>query len=694
MKTKIGITKLNGIVIPSIEGEQSDNINLAATINASFMSMGYIVSQDLFCALQHLSESQLKTIHSTVLPILQHAKGADVKHTPMYVNFPQEVIEADEVMLYMNAILHYWSAGQWKPESEVIAKRYAYENVQFIELGIIKDEDIDGVLTSILSSTDSISGSDKAIVEWFLTNSSTLLFPEEIPFKENLCLVAANMIERDLPINDLVSNAVDVLRVVTHMNGGDVSLAANTKFKSLPRKTRKLLCSALEGVANEEDLNRHRGKFVKLFHNLHVGDYSDKLYNLIKKARNNEKVVTFNGMVEMAIQAGNYKDTIALLATRPSEFARRLDHVLRLNQVGKRQGEIVESFMAVANQVPTRIIIQLMGHFKTRYVDVVSRVAFPKGNVQKALALDTPLKALPTEVADSIMNGLLRTLKTRFGELEPLGKVYVDPRLANCPVPSQQRSASDATRQVARGTRLPIGDDKNTLRFFIYWVGRDIDLSATLHDSEFNQLGHVSYTELKNQKYQSYHSGDITSAPSGASEFIDITMAGAKEAGARYVAMNVYVYSGPTFSEHDACYAGWMTRTKPNSNEIYDAKTVEQKIDLNSETKNSIPVVFDLVTREAIWADLSFSGRSSQDFGRRTHAYAGNNVENNRANITDVVKSIVTLDNKLTLEELFSFHAEARGEIVENIEDADTVFSLETGITPYDITTIQSDYVI
>ena len=64
-------------------------------------------------------------------------------------------------------------------------------------------------------------------------------------------------------------------------------------------------------------------------------------------------------------------------------------------------------------------------------------------------------------------------LQKRFLSLDNLGKVYLDDRLIECPIPSQQRSASTDFR-AARGTRIPFGKEKDTLRFFTYWVGNDI----------------------------------------------------------------------------------------------------------------------------------------------------------------------------------------------------------------------------
>jgi hypothetical protein len=332
-------------------------------------------------------------------------------------------------------------------------------------------------------------------------------------------------------------------------------------------------------------------------------------------------------------------------------------------------------------------LTQLLGHLNTRNEDKDKMVVLPKGNVQHAQVVRKPIPKLAQKTVKALTDGINQSLITRFSELKSLGNVYVDPALKDCPLPSQQRSASEGMFQVARGTKLPIGE-KGTLRFFIYWKGQDIDLSATLHDDNFEMIERVSYTHLKSAKYQSYHSGDETSARNGASEFSDINIDEAAAAGARYVAMNVLVYSGPTFADHETVYAGWMTREHVNDNEIYEPRTVEQKIDLQSESKNAVPVLFDLVERKAIWVDVTTPRNS---YGSGFGGYNGNNVENNAAAISDVLESFID-GNKLSLHELFTLHGKARGTLVESKEEADVVFSPYDGITPYHINDINADF--
>lgn len=688
-------------------GPAKRNQTLALTFNAEMMRLGFVMSKELFNEISYLDKAAITNLYGKVIPILKSMKGDDVKYKPMYPNFPDQVMEMSHLELYLNAIMHYWSFGEWKPDYDELPRGIALEDSKFVTLDLCEDENesVFGLLNTLFSSNSSLSQEDRDIVEWsFDYYNTTELFsgavPSEIPFKETMCIVAANLLQQKLSPQKFVKTSTDVLRLMTHLSDGDVSLSENTKFKSFPNKQRRLFLQLIENNINEDDIARHKNKWVKAFHILHVGDYKNKYpktFAIAQKIRNKITLNTFASRVERALANGDTKVLPDLLGSRPGEFARRLDHVLRIS---KKNKPVVEAFSAVMPKVSTRVLLQLGAHINARADEDNVRVAFPKGNAQSAMLLPA-LPPLKPKAISTLQKNIDETLIERFSELEPLGDVWIDPKLKECPVPIQQRSASTGLFSVARGTRLPISD-KNTLRFFIYWVGKDLDLSATLHDEELNIVENISYTNLKSTCYQSCHSGDIVNAPNGAAEFIDITMDGALKAGIRYVVMNVLVYNGPNFSEHKKCYAGWMTKDQPNSGDVFDPKLVEQKIDLTSEAKNAFPVVFDLKARQGIWCDL-ITGRNAF-----ANTFIPNNVENNRASIQDSLKAMLSLSNKPSLYNLFELHAKARGTLIDNRvlrtkvssdgsgddweDNADTVFSLNEGITPFDVNKISSEF--
>ena len=705
----IAIKKARAIVLETCTCQEKLTSDAQVlTLNANMMTLGFIMSQDLYHQLCCLDVKAFKKLAVEVMPILQELKGAHVNHRPMYPNFPKQVIDASDEVLFFNAIDHYYSAGEWLPNYNKLPRSFVFEEVKFQEIKAINPIEFLQLFTQLLKSQDSLSDQDKAIVQWFLKSdyASQLVVPE-IPFHENMCLIAAYYLQEGRDLTPVVKNATDLLRIVTHLSGGDVSLAENTRFKSLPRSQRRVLVQQLERVINEEDIGRHRKKWVRLFHNLHVGDYSNKVFKIAKKARNNQHLKSFYSDLEEALLKRDIPLVLKLLQSRPGEFGRRLDHVLRLAMaldwkvincsnpeqimsfqdlkqlVGTaNQQVVVESFLQVVDKIPTRNLTQLFGHLSSRTYDTMEKIIFPKGSFQNAVVVEKHLMAITDDVLLPLKDGIKKSLELRFSEKEALGKVWLDPALIDCPLPSQQRSASTAFVNMARGTRLPLTDGKDTLRLFVYWVGKDIDLSATFHDEAGNMIEQVSYTQLRSQEYQAYHSGDITNAPKGASEFIDINITAAAKS-ARYLAMNVLVYNGPNFKDHDECFVGWMAREYSNSNEVYDPATVEQKITLNQGCRNIVPVVFDLLERKAIWVDLPTSSRAF---------YVNNNVESNAASIQQKLYSILNSRNKLSLYELFEWHINARGEMAKTPEEADITFGLEGDITPFDVNEINANY--
>jgi hypothetical protein len=693
-RNTIALKKLNALIIPQDLLGQNDSRELAMAFQANVMRLGFILSENLVDIISTLSVDSIGRLYPSVINTLKEMKGADVEHRPMYPNFPRQVMEASDVELFVNAIAHYWTLGEWKPDYEKLPRKFSFEETKFLPIRVASGNEFRDILHDILSSADSITEEDKQIVQAFLENEENPRIPDEIPFKENMCLVAGYYLSKGKPnpAKKLMKTATDVLRVATYMSGGDVSLAENTKFISFPRSTRRVFVEVLERVGREEDFIRHKNKWVRLFHCLHIGEFKGRIRETAAKLRNNEKIVTFNGRLESRLARKNVVGAVDMLMERPGEFARRLDHLLRLSPEFDDATYVTQKFVSVVGDIPTRNLLQLMGHLRVRN-HLTKRVVFPKGSAQRAQTIPGHNQLyriderLIARIGDAIQGELIR----RFGDLKPLGRMWVDPELQGCPLPTQMRSASEGLLTVARGSQLPIDDDgvKKVLRLFIYWVGLDVDLSATFHNEAFETVSQISYTNLRCGELRAWHSGDITRAPCphGASEFIDIDIDGAIRAGVRYVTMNVFSFSGIPFSDMETCFAGWMTRNEPESNEIYDPMYVKQKIDLRTPSRNAVPVVFDLHYRKAIWVDLTTR--------TRTHHW-GNNVHSNRATIEDIVEAMTTLSNKVSLYDLLVLHAIARGDLVNAKSDADIVFGFDRdeGYTPYDVTFINSELIV
>lgn len=661
----------------------------ALAMQAEFMRFGFSMDESLYGRISELDDKTAVELYDEIVPLLARMALGDRQWLPMYPNFPRQVMEASDCELFLNAITHYWTWGEWRPEYSKETRLPKFEETKFRPLSAGDDADLMRVFTQLLGSKASISDHDRSILRWFVENYGLELrdhLPASIPFKEQLCFFAAACLNTGIGelASDCCKTATDVLRVYVGLSGGDVSLAVPTKFRSLPRPQRRLLIQMLDRVANTDDLARHLERWKRAFHSLHVGEFkktAPHIYELAQQVRDG-KIRTFSGEVEMAIVARDAEKLAKLLGSRPGQFARRLDHLLRIFP-GARADSLIELFLERAPEVPSRLLLQLLAHFRTRTRESHERIVFPKGSVAKARVLLDILPALPKAQVERLCSGIEQCLIDHYASGEPLGKVWVDPFLQHCPAPLSLRSAAEGLVTVARGTRLPL-TDKSTLRMFVWWIGQDVDLSCTLYSEKLRELGHISYTNLRMKGIDACHSGDITTAPApdGAAEFIDIPIEAALKKKIRYVAMNALDFTGVTFANIEHCHVGWMTRDHPQANEVYDPKTVEQKIDLKTPTRLAMPAVFDLKRREAIWLDLAGGVKSRRP----------NNVESNAATLVDLVRSGLSIEDKPSLHELFTLHARARGELVDTREEADTVFAFDDGITPFHTAEILAEY--
>jgi stress response protein SCP2 len=671
-----------------------------ATIQKNLENLGFIMSRALCDRLStHTPEAVTKFYNETVT-VLKKMVGAHKRYSPMYPNFPAQVMEASEAELYWNAMSHYLGAfisDMLDDKDFVVLPKYAkderedldpeVETIRLRVIGLGNQEDFDRIFTNILAANSSIPQTDKDILTWFVQEYQDRiknLLPDKIPQKETLsfvCGLALQHCQDATFLTKLIDTATDVLRVAVALSNGDVSLAADTKFRRFKRSERRFLLAALDHASNAtEDMLRYPEVWKRLGRELRPGDYAER-YPLAYKAfdviRNDLPFDTYNNKVELALGVGDLDMVLSLLSERPGVFARRMDHVLRLG--GGVQA--VDRFLSVASKVSTPVLLAVYNHFKNRQTHF-RRAFFPKGNVGKVQMPDAVLPILPRDLSQAVASGVRNTLVERFRQLPPLGKVWIQPEMATQMVPVALRSASKALHTITRGSRLPIPDSP-FLRFFIWWKNgqerTDIDLSCVMLDDQYITKANVSYFDLRDGLLGCYHSGDITSAPRGACEFIDANLQKLQDRGIRYLVMCVNSFTQQPYKDLPECFAGLMGRTKPQSGEIFEARTVQQKFDLTSETTFAIPMIIDVKTREMIWADLGVKTR-----------HRLNNINSNRDNISMMTEAMVTL-NRPNLYDLFMMHAEARGEIVSR-EDAEVRFAMHEGVTPYDIDRILTEF--
>lgn len=650
----------------------------------------------------------------------------DYKTTVMYKGFPNEVMEMEEAELYFNAFIHYFTAGHVFPESINIDRfpliEYEGHKLQPIELAYppyIVNEAV-----KIFKSNVAMPPHDKeyamAIVKEygkfyasiFIHN---LFVPMQMTVKENIATAVFVLYDKvNMTPNfmhKLLPTATDVLRFVTCMCSGDVSLAENSSYNGISRPERRLIMKLLSRTNNlEEDMLRHKSKWIRLGEVLHPFEYKDAKYDNVVVAftairNNNSHIETFNSKSEKAIQSKDVDQITEILSLRPGEFVRKLDRVLRETDNVADQHTILAKFAECLSRsnVPVATILQLKEHFKNRDTEA-ARFIMPKSNTSKLVQIPELSKHISVDTSSYVVSICDSYIYSTARNKPFLGKVFIDKDLKDYTVPLNLRSTTKSLKTIARGSKISniIDDDHNIIRSFVYWKddsatkgqeGRvDLDLSVQVLDDEYNPLESCAYFNLKAGSMM--HSGDIVAAPHGASEFIDINIDKLRleKPEARYAVISINSFTNQKLNTVPECFAGIMVRDSIGSGEIYEPKTVKYKFDLNTDAVNTIPMIIDVIGKVAYWVDMSYT--------RKAKTVSNNVIENANA-ISMICKSIIETPRP-NLYGFFTLQTEPRSIRVYNPEEADVVYT--TGmkdltvsenakvITPFDIDIITTEY--
>lgn len=699
----------NDDMLKSLSAAVSEkNKQIVATMNKNIEVFGYTMSEALFDKLVHMKAKNREVVYDALVNGLKELTGADKVYNPMYPNFPESVMEKDDFELYFNAIVHYWSFGTLLPYEEKKERAPLFNTVKVKVLDAGSFDDLNDIFNNLCASKTSLSKSDVDDMI-FILNSTKVALPDEIPFKENAACVCRLLVDTGVDTDGslckkYVKTATDVLRLVTAMSDGDVSLAENTKFRNLKRSERRIIMNLLAGCGNAaEDMSRYAGKWIRVGEKLHPGEFAkNERYTKVVRAfdviRNDGKIQSFAGKVDAAVASGDLNTVVSLLKKRPGEFARRMDFLLRTFDKDADRKTVIMGFASVAKDVSSTVLLQVREHFinKLDGNDDI-RVFFPKGNLARSYYVkNDKTETIPEDAMKMVIAVCENALVNIYGNREFLGKVYIDETLKDYTVPFSLRSAGKTMTAVSRGSRIAIDDSAKIIRPFIWWTNTkdniiDVDLSVAVFADNWDCIERVSYNNLKSNRFGICHSGDIINGGpvdgEGAAEFIDLDIDKALNAGARYAVFNVYNFSDEYFSRMEHAAFGFMTRGDMKSGKIFEPSTVKQRMDLASATTTCIPVIFDLKERVFVWCDMALTA----DHVRT--GFGGINVESNLPSVVVTCKAMVDV-KKPNLYDLFTFNTKARGVITDNPDEADIRFGLDDNcdVKPSDIDVIVGKY--
>lgn len=583
--------------VPLIEEQKGNGESVTRQLDIALMGTGFKLSKDLFEHLASLHPIVVKANGAFILDAVRELVGDHVRHNVYFINFPEGVPDTTE--FWITEILRLFFTGKTKygqyqhTYEEMLALHddfipSAKDRVTVLHMGKSLVEEIHNLYLSLASSNIPLSGIDRMMLEDLADMCLTESQPEDIPVRENRAIINCVRLNNDVPL--LINTTTDVLRLACALSGGDVTLQETTKFVSFNRKLRRALLSALHETIKQSrsqllDIHQYREQWKRLGERLHPHEY--KQYELagdvFAVARGDMKVSTLEARIEKAFLAGDTSEAITLLMIKPGLFVRSIDRLL-LVVSEQEQDYLLESIQKAFGKTSGRVLLSLREHLQNRIEQQSSRI-FTNRKGRAWVTPDTR-KSLDLGMVERIIGILDFELQKRMPHIPSL---VVDQTVLQVAIPLSDKNKSNGFTIMPRGSKMLV--ENGITRFFVYWKQKaqrtDYDLSMIMLDKNFQSVGQVSYTNLS--YIGAVHSGDLTRAPHGATEFIDVDF---QRVPAQYVVPCINIYNGEDFTEVESCFFGFMSRTPEQAGKPFEAATVRVKSDLRGKGRVALPLVF------------------------------------------------------------------------------------------------------
>ncbi len=621
--------------------------------------MGFKLSAELLAHMSGLSEAAVVHTARRTLRTVKEMVGDHVRHNSYFIDFPANVPGTEEFWMRCVAqalrddtsranaltqlahgvlnLLSLPAYGRYQhtyeemlaAQDELIAS--AGDRVTVLHLGRDLDDEVTDLYLALAGSTTPLSEEHLGDLRILAERCALGPQPETIPVRENRALVNAARLA--VGADPLLDTVVDALRLACALSGGDVTLQEPTRFRAIPRPLRRKLLAALDAVveanpAKLADVHAHREPFKRLGERLHPHEYPRWPYaaDVFAVARGEKEARSFDSRFEQLLGESDVLGAVRLLKSAPGKLFRALDLLLRAAEGQDERDAVVAAAVEVAPQVSARVVLSVREHFQNRERESGRLRLFVNSRGRGWVAPDL---RPPVPAADRArLIGALDTEMRR--RLPATGRLLLDPDVLDVALPLSGKASAAGLGVLPRGSLTAV--DGERLRFFVYWKQTrhrtDYDLSALLLNSDYSTDSWLSYTSLR--AVGGRHSGDVTEAPEGASEFIDLSLDRLRGA---FVVPQVNIYAGEGFEETEESFFGFMVRDGEQKGRPFEPRTVRAKSELRGVGRVALPLVFrreDDGRWSAKWLHLYLKGIS-----------AANRVEENQVSVSKVVRSLV-----------------------------------------------------
>lgn len=465
-------------MVLDIADKKAQGVFLAATVGRGLEQLGYILSESLFEDMINDIEITKKVSSDFVINALKELKGADVEYIPMYPNFPSQVINANDLHLYINAMIHYLSDGKLLPASDEYVREKAKERKKLTPLFRGDESDVKILIDNLIKSAKEWSVIDR--LDMFSIFScmecqEVLLLIKNTKFsnKENLAYIAKMLyqlygFEGFSSIGAKIEVPTDILRIINVIHGnGDASLSAKVVLSNIPRRLRRLYLYILNGLPYElskKDMKNNYKLWILVGEKLHPNEsgfkksfpIANKLFSEIRDKNKLKEIKTVYKDIEDAIEYLKGSDSIEQIKQiKPiGIFARNLDRILR---VGKNTDEILEYWEECAKKASVVLLWDVYAHFLREYnsCDTKYRIFISKGANSKTVIRKDIREPIPKDVCRKVIDITYNAIVSLYKGKPEMGKVYISDDVKKCKYPNNNRGKNISNKSIAKGIDTP-----------------------------------------------------------------------------------------------------------------------------------------------------------------------------------------------------------------------------------------------
>ncbi|MFE0191042.1 hypothetical protein, partial [Streptomyces sp. NPDC058989] len=539
--------------LPSPTGPAGEGGVVARQFDAVLMSVGFKLSADLLEQLSGLSEGTVVDTAVRTLRTVRQMVGDHVQHNVYFVDFPANVPDTfdfwmrcvaealaddaaragtiDQLRRGVLDLLTLPSYGNYRhtyaemlaAHDELIAA--AGDRVTVLHLGGDPDDEIGALYLALAGSSTPLGEDDLRDLRTLAEHRVHGPQPEAIPIRENRAVV--NRARLGAGADLLLDTVTDVLRLACALSDGDVTLKEPTRFTALSRPVRRALLAGLDSVVAAApdklaDVGAHREAFKRLGERLHPHEYPrwPHAAEVFAVARGEKQARSFDSRVEELLGGHDVTGAAELLKAAPGRLFRSLDRLLRTASTQAERDAVVAAAEQVAPMVAGRVVLSVREHLHHRAGESGERRVFVN-RLGRAWVASDERPVVPPPERKRLIDAFDAEIRRR---LPSSGHLLIDPDVLDVALPLSGKATAAGLGVLPRGSLSPV--DGELLRFFVHWKqsrrSTDYDLSALMLDAAYATVSWLSYTALT--EVEGEHSGDITDAPDGASEFINLRL--------------------------------------------------------------------------------------------------------------------------------------------------------------------------